>query len=281
MSCAHVPLRVVFCCAAFAILALLLVTPARADEVLPDPATPEALAQLKEGNKRYQLREYEKAIAAYKEGVRLEPKTTITFWYNLGQAHRQWGRYEDAIWFYSQFLKTAPAKLTLHRRAAEDFITKMRAELDRAASTAGPTEPGPTPFPRPDAASGAAASLPSGDARLVAPTRAALAPHWYQDRMGWILTGVGVAVVVTGAGFLVNARSLEDQANREPLSSERMRLRDDSSSRRTIGAVAAGAGLAVLGAGVIKLVLTPNTPTRRESFQVAVAPHWIAIQGRF
>ena len=101
------------------ILILFLATPALADEVLPDPSTPEALAKLEEGNKLYLLRDYEHAIAAYKEGVRLEPKATITFWYNLGQANRQWGKYEDAIWFYTQFLKSAPTKLTLHRHAAE------------------------------------------------------------------------------------------------------------------------------------------------------------------
>jgi hypothetical protein len=259
-------------------LLLLVAAPARADESLPSPSTPEARAHLEEGNKLYLLREYEKAVAAYKEGVKAEPRASYTFWYNLGQAHRQWGKYEDAIWFYQQFLKASPPTLKLHRQAAEDFITKMRGELEKAASTATPTETGPTPIPdRGEPPSTAPVDIAKP---LPAPAERRT-PRWYEDRLAWGLTGVGVIAVGTGTGFLISGASLEEQANGEPLSSERLRLRDASASRVTIGLVVGGAGLAILGAGVVKLALTPGPSRDAESLRVTVGPSSIALMGRF
>jgi len=258
------------------LLLALSITTAFADESLPNPSTPEALAQLEEGNKLYTVRDYEKAIAAYKQGVRLEPKATVTFWYNLGQAHRQWGKYDEAIWFYSQFLKQAPAKLALHRQAAEGFIEKMQSELDRPASTASPTEPGPTPLHD---------SAPQPVNRDAAPTNDAHAEgrqsRWYQDRLGWVLAGVGAAGVGAGAALLLNGRSLQDQANREPISSERQQLRDDSSARTTAGVLVGGVGVAVLAAGTLKLLLTPGRDVTHSAISITIAPRWVGLQGRF
>lgn len=253
---------------------------AYADEELPKPAEESARAHFDTGNTAFrsaqsrtdpsvQRTEYETAIQEYIAGLTTETKFHYSFYWNLGHAYRQLGAYTRAEHFYKKFLEFAPARFALHRTAAEDFIRMMRAEMDKAATLAEPTAPAPAPMR--DRAEGAP---PGGAHRNASPT-------WYQDRGGWILAGVGIATVATGAGFLVSGRSLANQANREPNQRERLSLRDDSSFRTKIGAVAGGVGLAVLGAGVIKLILTPGAARRGESIQVSVAPRWIAIQGSF
>jgi tetratricopeptide (TPR) repeat protein len=243
-----------------AALLLALVSPALADEKLPSPRHPDAKAHLDAGNKAYRLREYDQAIKEYRAGAAAETGATYTFWYNLGQAYRQSGKYEDAIWFYSQFLAQSPAELKLHRGAAEDFIAKMRAELDKAATTASPTEPAPTPIQD---------ATPSAHepTREVAPQPSST--QWYQDRLGWVLVGAGLVGGATSTALVLSGRSLDDEANTEDGQTRRRNLRDRASTRMLAGGIAAGASATVLAIGIVKLVRTP-TPTVEERIGLVV-----------
>lgn len=261
----------------------LATTLARADEVLPDATTPLASTHLREGNRHYQLREYEQAVAAYKAGVRAEPKASVTFWYNLGQTYRQWGRYEDAIWFYTQFLKTAPASLKLHREAAENFITQMRAELDRAASTATPTETGPTPIRATEPATPTRTEPTTVTVALqpTPPPSTVEREPWHRDTTGWILVGGGVAGLAVGAGFLINASNIRSDADSEPRESTRDALYDKATTRSWIGGLTAGVGLVALGVGVVKLTITGRAISSDAPVRVTLGPRWVSLQGSF
>jgi tetratricopeptide (TPR) repeat protein len=88
---------------------------AYADEQLPRPEAPEALAHFETGNKAFrsaqaktdpevQRREFEEAIKHYRAGAAIETRHIYTFYWNLGHAYRQLGEYTQADWFYRKFL---------------------------------------------------------------------------------------------------------------------------------------------------------------------------------
>src|SRR5687767_5091630 len=82
-------------------LALLLASE-RAGAEPRQPRRPEARQLLREANRHYKVREFERAIELYKRGAMAE--AAPAFWYNLGQAFRQLGQYKDAIWYYRRYL---------------------------------------------------------------------------------------------------------------------------------------------------------------------------------
>jgi len=69
---------------------------------LARPTKREARGHLDRGNKLYNLRSFDEAIAEFKAGAIIE--AVPVFDYNLGQAYRQLGKYEDALWHYDRFL---------------------------------------------------------------------------------------------------------------------------------------------------------------------------------
>lgn len=249
-----------------AVVTLLLVVlgtgHVHADEKLPSPQDPAARAHLDAGNKAYRLKDFEAAIREYRAGAQAETGPTYTFWYNLGQSYRQLGRYEDAIWFYTQFLAQAPATLRLHRDAASSFIEKMKAELDKAATSAPPTEPAPTSIEGgegPATRARPAAEQPSDNPRSSEEKR----PRWYQDRLGWAVTNAGAVGLGLSVGLVVSGRSLDTQANTEDQQAERRALRDRASTRMLMGGIAGGIGAVALGVGVVMLARTPADTERR------------------
>jgi tetratricopeptide (TPR) repeat protein len=61
-----------------------------------------AREHLTRGNRLYGVRSFEAAIAEYKAGALVEPAPV--FDYNFGQCFRQLGRYQEAVYYYQQFL---------------------------------------------------------------------------------------------------------------------------------------------------------------------------------
>jgi tetratricopeptide (TPR) repeat protein len=241
---------------------------AYADEKLPSPQDAVARAHLDAGNKAYRLKDFEAAIREYRAGAQAETGPTYTFWYNLGQSYRQLGRYEDAIWFYSQFLAQAPATLRLHRDAATGFIEKMKAELDKAATAAQPTEPAPTPIEGGN--STAADSQRSAEPRVADPRPSdAGRERWYQDRLGWAVTGAGAVGLGLSVSLVMSGRSLDTQANAQDQQAERRALREKASTRMLMGGIAGGIGAIALGVGAVMLA---RTPAHTESRSVGLIP---------
>jgi len=248
-------------------------------EKLPAPTEPEAKAHLIEGNKAYQLKDFEVAIREYRAGAALASgsKTTYTFWWNLAQSYRMSGKYEDAIWFYRQFLNQAPLSVPLHRDAAQKFITEMQAELDKAASKSEPSGPAPVELESDKEAPESAAASP---ARPAAIDLTLAREPWHADKVGWGLSVGGVVLTAAGVGLMLNGASLQEDANRESRQSTRRDLRDSASSRTLMGRIGGGVGVALLAAGVIKLAVT-DVPRHERSVEVGLTAGGVTVQGRF
>jgi len=271
-------------CAILAICAcvLCLASPARADDTsLARPASEDAREHLRRGNRLYNIRSFEEAIAEYKAGALAE--AAPVFDYNLGQCYRQLGRYEDAIWHYTRFLRRGQPEGQL-RAAVEGFLQQMQSELDQKAMTQPPTEPAPEP---PDAPAPAdRAQVPEVD--VAASQRALAEPAaWYDDHLGWGLLGAGAIGAGLAGGLLWNAAGLYDRANETSSQLERGRLRDQASTRTVLGATLGGVGLGLLVTGAIKLAIAPSrAPARpptadRGSIDIGVTPGGFLVVGTF
>lgn len=267
------------------ILLALGTSSAHADEALPKPVVPEALAHFDAGNAAYnegkaetvpaaRRKQFELAVKEYLAGVQLETKFHYTFYWNLGHSYRQLGEYTRADYFYRKFLEYAPARFAEHRQAAEEFQKQMKADLEKqaaldAAATTKPEPPGPPVVP-----------APTKPEPVDAPPVTRGAP-WYSDRLGWGLAGGGAVGVLVGGGFLLSASSLYDQAADEDRQSVAADLRDRGQNRVLVGGFVGGAGLALAVAGVIRLALTDDDPHPTTSIQVTVTPASFAVWGAF
>ena len=271
------------------------------DASLKPPTNPIAVARMKSGNDHHRealkrsavvatrdqaAAEFQAAIDDYVAAAMAAPSPSVL--YNLAQTYRAAGDYENAIAQYRLFLDRGKPGAGF-RRLIECQIGAMAAELDRAAAAAPPRGPGPEDDPdsgsaRARDASTTTAPGPAEDSPGGAPELRPLPPTlgaapWHADPIGWTLAGGGVAVGAAGAFFLLDARSLDRDADAEPRDDVRDELRAKADDRRTWGTVGAVAGGALLVAGVVKLALTPDAPAPR--IAVRVAPTSIAIAGSF
>lgn len=245
------------------------------DPSIARPTAKAALAHLEEGNKLYKVRDFAKAAEEYKAGALVEPAPI--FDYNLGQCYRQAGDYKAAIWHYKQFLQvyTTPGP---RLDSVQKFIAQMQAELDQQARKEEPTEPAPS------AGSGGATTPPQPV--VVAPVQQA-APEgpterWYQDWFGWGLAGTGVVGVAVGTGLLLDASSINDEANHTSNQQQQTALHQKADTRSLLGTVIGIGGIGLLATGVIKLAVHPHaSPSRASALDVGVSPNGVFVFGRF
>ncbi len=240
---------------------------ANADDEITKPNTAKAREHLTKGTRHYRLREFDKAIEEYKAGALVEDAPV--FYYNLGQCYRQIGRPEDAIWHYQRFLDRANPLPPKYKKAAEDFIRDMKAEIDKRA-VAKPIEP-------------TIVVKPPLDTKLPPHTIVDSTEPWYADGFGWGLAGTGAVASGVSIWLLVDAKGLDDQANMSASQQTQNELRDRASQRRLAGAIIGIAGGLTLAAGIVKLAISPPPRTRMfgASLDLALMPGGFAIAGRF
>lgn len=260
---------------------------AYADDPLPKPVVPEALAHFNAGNEAYneargetvpaaRRAAFERAAKEYLAGVSRETKHHFTFYWNLGHTYRQLGEFTRADYYYRKFLEFAPARFGEHRQAAEDFQRQMKAELDKGATLASaPTEATPG-----EPSSDVPPQLRKGTKDESPPVGAA-GQAWHADRLGWVLVGGGAVAMLTGGGFVLSGSSLYDQAADEDRQSVAADLRDRGEQRVLIGGIVGGVGVAVVAAGVIRLALTDDDPPPGPGIQVTVGPASFSVWGSF
>lgn len=249
---------------------------------LADPTNPAALRHLEKGRRYYDTEQWDLAIAEFKAAALIDPVPKLFF--NLGQANRFAGHYEEARRHFLRFLdKTAHmkgAEIEAIRATAEQLATDMEAaasreptgipsrESDAAPESSGVEEPGSSVT-----ADLNTAASPSADHPTVAP--------WHHDRLGWALAGGGVVGMLAGGGMLMRGSSLYDQAETEDRQSVAADLRARAGRSVTLGAIVGAAGAAIGVAGVIRLAMTDDAPTPQAPIQVTVGWATFSISGRF
>lgn len=247
------------------------------DDEIARPASAAAQEKLTAGTRLYRLQEFQKAIEEYKAGALMED--AAVFYYNLGQCYRQLGEYEKAIWHYQRFLDRAKPVPAKYKTAAEGFIKDMKAELEKKAMTSQPTEPAPDPRPTGAATESTQSATNAPQiVTVVQPTE-----PWYADGLGWGLAGTGGIASTISIYLLLDAKSLEDDANRESSQVTQAALRDRAGDRRLAGAIIGVAGAAALVTGIVKLAITPSAQERTatSSLDFGVTRNGFAVVGRF
>jgi hypothetical protein len=180
--------------------------------------TKEARARAKhhfeEGQKAYQLGDFPRAITEWRTAFDISGEPILL--YNLGQAHRLAKDYDQALFFYKQFLASGSGS-----RSDREVVQQKVVELDALIAaqrktqqspptgTANPKSLATTPEPTPPAP----APAPPAPAP-VAPT-VRHAPDAKQGRTliitGATLGAVGVALIGAGVGFALGAKSAGDE----------------------------------------------------------------------
>jgi len=242
---------------------------------LAKPTLAEARNHLALGNKLYNVRSFDEAVAEYKAGALIEPAPV--FDYNLGQCYRLTGKYQEAIWHYERFLVRAKPEGKIFD-AVNDFIAQMKSELDKKAMTQKPTEPAPTPAVAPPASQPAP---PTQTAPSQHPPAVRSEEAWYSDSFGWGLAGAGAVGIAVGGGFLSSASGLRADANATTDQAEYSRLSDNASTRNLLGAVIGIGGAGLLVTGIIKLAVHSEEPSRVSQLGFGASRTGVVVFGRF
>jgi tetratricopeptide (TPR) repeat protein len=272
----------------------------------------EAIAHFEAGNLAYKAgadksrsrpdrdRDLERAVAEYTAGQAKQDRPV--FDYNLGLAYKALGRTDEAIEHLQRFLDLADATVSSavrtdveNKLAALDPAGKRRAELAKKRATAPPSAPVPPPVVPPMVATERAPMAPSAPpaAPSISPPGMATtkanaprgSPRWPRVG-GWGLTAIGLAGAGVTTWLLVDARSLDseaDNAQAHHLVSERQQLADRASERRR-SAVLVGVGSGVLlASGALVLVLWSggDPAPARVGWNLGITGNGMAVSGRF
>jgi tetratricopeptide (TPR) repeat protein len=170
-----------------------------------DPVEQQARTLFTDGQKAYDVGEFERALTLYSDAYKLKPLPGFLF--NIGQCHRQLGNFERAGFFYGRFIdnsNTDAPNVELARElladvsrrqadkdAAEKKAAQEKAEAERRAADA-PVAPPLTPVE--------VSTLPP-------PPPPVLEEPVTKKAWFWVVVGVGVAAVATGATLGIVAGS--------------------------------------------------------------------------
>ena len=98
---------------------------------LPNLKSPPAPALLRRGNRFMKKGEYDRAIAAYTQAIKLNPKYAYAF-YNRGFTYKKKGEYDKAIADYNQAIKLNPKYAFAYN--GRGIVYRKKSEYDKAIS---------------------------------------------------------------------------------------------------------------------------------------------------
>jgi tetratricopeptide (TPR) repeat protein len=228
----------------------------------------------REGTKLFDLRRYRDAAKEYEAAFQLKDDPALLF--NIGQAYRLAGDYEDAIASYRSFLRRvsragnrAEVEARIHEMQELLAAQKRQHEAppEGTLPPKGNVEPPRVVEPPP----------PVEPPRAVAPPPPALSGPSQADRTrgrtlkiaGVTVVAVGIVALGVGAGFAALAEQASDQLNRakqdQPFDAALDR-RGKTDQGVAIGLLAGG-GAAIVGG--VALWLVGRHASRRNSFVLA------------
>jgi tetratricopeptide (TPR) repeat protein len=151
------------------------------------------------GRTHYDLKEYEPALAEFKDAYRWVQDPVFLF--NIAQCHWKLGREREAIDFYRNYLRRAPN--ATNRPEVERRVQELEAALARRPPA---SQPSPLPPPQPAPVPAAPAAPPPAlvvEAPVSPPVDQVRPQLW---RRWWFWAGVAVLAAGAGAVTLSVAR---------------------------------------------------------------------------
>lgn len=254
---------------------------ARAED-MRRPTNPEALQHFKAGVAHYNVGHWQLALDEFTQSALVEASPATDF--DLAQCHRKLAEspeFEDdpkskkehlnlARYHFQRFLRTTQNTPAFEKRANENV-----ASIEAALNKLKQQEDDANPQPQAPVAT-AAPTTTTTHPIVVGP-----APHrrdWFA--FGLVVTG-GVTIAAGGALYWT-ANGLRDDANASPDQTERNDLFARADTRTLAAALVGGAGVVIVGAGVLKLLLnSDDAPSANTAWRVSPTSNGIAVFGAF
>jgi len=228
-----------------AIAALLVCAPAFAD------ATSDAREHFKKAQTHYALGEFEEAAREFRETYRLREEPALLF--NIGQAYRQMRQWQQAYFYYRQYLSKQPD--APNRVETESLVAQMQRRMDEEEEQRSRVARDPAASRNTEDVLPPAAKQPAPAQAVAAPPPA---PPWRPTPVhltGYIALGVGV--VAEGVALLAHnsAQSSADRFNQKhaagTLTASDAQLKADAESKGKLATASAIGGLVLLASGTV------------------------------
>jgi serine/threonine protein kinase len=241
-------------------------------------AAPEARRHLAQGNKLYNIRSFDQAIEEYKAGALVEEAPV--FDYNLGQAFRQLGKYEEAIWHYERFLNRGdPQGEVLD--AVNGFLAQMKSELAKQAMTQKPIKPGGASNPSQELQASQNTPQDTHPPQVNSVAETARSPWTMTRGIALGLASTGLVSLAAGVVFGLQTQGLKnDVAQLCPMNpcvdaNKVNMLTDRAGTRATLANVSYGVGAGMIaGAAILWYIGAPSAASSRSRSDYAILPHF-------
>jgi tetratricopeptide (TPR) repeat protein len=243
------------------VLASVALVLAVASPVMAAPNDPGALEEAKQafeaGRREYRLARYAPALEHFTRAYRLIERPELLF--NIAQCHKELGFLQDALRFFRSYLASAKPSLEAQQEVEAEIaqLKQQIAEIDKATSEAERVE-------RVRALEEAQAARVGLELQRLELERSAAFQAARRSRAliigGSVATALGVALLGAGGGLAADAVNTKSGVRDAallggPFDAEDQRRYDRANTASialiTIGGVAAVAGLAVLGRGIV------------------------------
>ena len=190
------------------------------------------------GVSAYKAHDYEAAVKAFAAAYDADPRPDILFAW--AQAERLGGDCAHAVIHYRKFLDGHPP--SVQAKAAQGPLERC----ERVLATAPPP-----PAPEPAAEPAPAPPSPPAVVLTEKPPPPREPRRFYQDGLGDVLVGAGLAAAIAGGVLLATAGSPDDATTYD----EFQMRRDTAITHQRWGAIALGAGAALVVGGVTHWVI--------------------------
>ena len=212
-------------------------------------SNPEAQAKLREAQQAFKDQDFDAAAAAVEAAYIIEPQSMLL--YPWAQAERSRGNCAAAVELYQRFLDADPPEEAA--APARENMERCQEQLDAEAAAEDEVvedEPEDELEPAP---------------ALVTQDQPPKAKAWYQDPVGGVLVGVGVAGVGAGAALLGLAASKAGKAADRDSHTGYLDERDGATTLRNGGAIALSIGGALVVGGVVRYLLVAKKAKQAET----------------
>ncbi|MBS2019442.1 MAG: tetratricopeptide repeat protein [Deltaproteobacteria bacterium] len=242
--------------------AALAAPPARAPKEAPSPDKARAAELFQKSAGAYLKGDFERAITLLDEAYALDPQPVLV--YNLARAHEGLGHLDESIALYEKYLAQDPT--SADRGAIEQRLSTLKRQRDEKAALAKEKQ---------------AVEKEREQVEKERAKQDAEDPPRPRSILPYVVGGVGVASVVTGAVFGAMASGKESDAQAEPVQTAAIDLRDTGKGFATISNITIIAGGALVAAGVVWWILDTPKSKRRGGLapRVGLAPGFVSIGG--